>query len=460
MGIKRDTAHLERMNGGKWRVSVKVPDAARPVIGSARLKRSLGTDSLEEANRLKWPVVAEFQAKIAQALGRDPEGYLEGRALVYREQLARAAWEEDAPGDLGYSEGELVDLEIAQEAEALAGPPIGVGHDGMPIHDPAKAAQARRFMEIARGKVTPLRGPEGDFRGQKGTNWAPKTWGKFDLIMIKLEAWLRGKRGGAAVEAVDRKAAGDFLAETQRAMGWTAKTCNSYLSCLSTYWKWMEKRGLIEGNPWDRQRLETPRKAKEEEERPFTREEMRRLLGGDPPGYLGDLIRLAALTGARLGALVQLRVKDCQGDVFLFQPQKREPGVRRVPIHPDLRAIVARRCEGKPGDAWLFPEVPPAVNPKVARGDKAGKAYRRYAEGLGVVDNVPGTRRDRINFHSFRRWFITEAQEALTAGASGYTETTISEVVGHKVEGMTMGTYKGAASDAQRRACVEAVRLP
>lgn len=44
--------------------------------------------------------------------------------------------------------------------------------------------------------------------------------------------------------------------------------------------------------------------------------------------------------------------------------------------------------------------------------------------------------------------------------ARGFTAYTISEVVGHKVQGMTFGTYKGAALDDQRRACVEAVRLP
>jgi integrase len=75
--------------------------------------------------------------------------------------------------------------------------------------------------------------------------------------------------------------------------------------------------------------------------------------------YLGDLMRLAALTGARPGALVELRVKDCEDGVFLMPPQKSEPGARRVPIHSDLVALVARRCEGKVGDDWLFPEVPP-----------------------------------------------------------------------------------------------------
>ena len=463
MGAKLDKQYLEQMKGGKWRVTVKVPDAARDVIGRARLKRALGTDSLQEANRLKWPIVAEFQRQIAAALGKAPDPALDALALGYRAQLQGASEEEEAPDGRSYSQADLVDLEIAEEAEAMAGLPVGVNDQGQPIYDPAKMRSAERFMAIARGKRTPLRVPEDAFRKQKGANWQAKTWAKYDRVMILLEDWLEGRRGGASVEAVDRKAAGAFLADMQEGHGWTPKTVNGYLSCLRQYWKWMIKRGYAENSPWEGQQLETPRRAQENKERAFTTEEMRKLMGGDPVPYLGDLMRLAALTGARLGALVELRVRDCQDGVFLMPRQKSEQGARRVPIHSDLAALVARRCEGRAGDDWLFPEVPPVRPDESAskvRGDKAGKAFARYAEKVGVRDKVQGVRRSRVNFHSFRRWFITTAHEALAAGAVGFKETTISEVVGHKVEGMTFGVYKDAAPDVQLRACVEAVRLP
>lgn len=463
MGAKQDRRYLERMNGGKWRVTVKVPDAAREALGRSRLKQPLGTDSLQEANRLKWPIVAGFKALIAEALGKAPDPTVDALALDYRAQLQGASEGEEAPEWRNYSQADLVDSLIADEAEAMAGPPIGADSRGQPVYEPARVQRAERFMATARGKRTPLRVPEDAFRKQKGGNWQAKTWGKFDRVLALLEDWLEGRRGGASVEGVDRRAAGQFLADMQEAHGWTPQTVNGYLSCLRQYWKWMIKRGYVESSPWEGQQLETLRQPQGDKERAFTTEEMRKLMGGDPEPYLGDLMRLAALTGARLGALVELRVKDCQDGVFLMPRQKSEPGARRVPIHSDLVALVARRCEGRAGDDWLFPEVPPVgpdESPSKVRGDKAGKAFARYSGALGVVDKRPGVRRSLVNFHSFRRWFITEAQEALTAGASGYTETTISEVVGHKVQGMTMGVYKGAASDAQRRACVEAVRLP
>lgn len=462
MGAAKDTRYLERMKGGRWRVNVKVPADAYPVIGKRRLKEALGTDSLEEANRRKWAVVERFKAQIAAALGNAPDDAIDMLALSYREQWAAAP--DDAPGP-EYSPRDLVEMGIAAEAEALAGPPVGVDALGNPVHDPGREVRARRFAEIARGRLTPLRAPEASFRAQKGDNWEGKTWGKFDRIMGLLGPWLQQARGAAAVEVVDRKTAGEFVNAMMEAQGWQGATMNGYLSCLKQYWGWMEKRGYAPGNPWADQRVQKRRKRAAEGERPFTKAEMRKLLyGGTPEPYLADLMRIAALTGARLGAIVELRVGDCQGDVFTFPPMKQEPGARRVPVHPDLRGIVARRCSGKDPEAWLFPEVPPlgpTASPSARRGNKAGKAFARYAAKLGVRDEVAGARRSLVNFHSFRRWFVTEAERALTTGgAQGFTEVTIKEVVGHKVGDITFGTYKGAASDAQRRACVEAVRLP
>jgi len=57
------------------------------------------------------------------------------------------------------------------------------------------------------------------------------------------------------------------------------------------------------------------------------------------------------------------------------------------------------------------------------------------------------------NFHSFRRWFISKAEQA------GIDERIISDVVGHKRQSMT-GRYSAGASMEQMRACVEAVKLP
>lgn len=60
------------------------------------------------------------------------------------------------------------------------------------------------------------------------------------------------------------------------------------------------------------------------------------------------------------------------------------------------------------------------------------------------------SRQSRIDFHSFRRWLIAKARDALQNDARGFDQWTICEVVGHDKEaaalGMTMGRYAGKQS--------------
>jgi hypothetical protein len=75
---------------------------------------------------------------------------------------------------------------------------------------------------------------------------------------------------------------------------------------------------------------------------------------------------------------------------------------------------------------------------------------------LKVDDTREGKRRSLVNFHSLRRWFITQARHA------GHPVETIEDVVGHSKEkqSITFGVYTSGASEAQMRVCVEAVKLP
>jgi hypothetical protein len=73
---------------------------------------------------------------------------------------------------------------------------------------------------------------------------------------------------------------------------------------------------------------------------------------------------------------------------------------------------------------------------------------------VGVEEVVPGRRRSLVNFHSFRRYFITKAEQA------DQMEHIIAVVVGHKRTGMTLGRYSGGPLLEQAGRCVEAVRLP
>ena len=87
-------------------------------------------------------------------------------------------------------------------------------------------------------------------------------------------------------------------------------------------------------------------------------------------------------------------------------------------------------------------------------GERASNEFTEYRRSVGVEEVVPGRRRSLVNFHSFRRDFITKAEQA------DQMEHIIAVVVGRKRTGMTLGRYSGGPLLEQAGRCVEAVRLP
>lgn len=112
-----------------------------------------------------------------------------------------------------------------------------------------------------------------------------------------------------------------------------------------------------------------------------------------------------------------------------------------------------------PFDFNSFAQCPPTV-PRHELGtgpDRAGPigtAFTRYRRRLGIQEGTG--RRSKVNFHSFRRWFVTSA---VNAGQPGHM---VALVVGHAEgrRGMTLGRYWAGADDGALRGVVEAVRLP
>jgi integrase len=237
-------------------------------------------------------------------------------------------------------------------------------------------------------------------------------------------------------------------------------TKNKQLTLLSGYWKWLVAKGYTTDNPWRGQSFKAPKAQgaikPPKQERPFTADELQRLLAGPASVRLADAMRIGALSGMRIEEVCSLRVADCQNGVFNIRAAKTAAGVRQVPIHPDLVRIVARRCQGKQPDEFLIHELGPerADTALRARSDPLGKEFGRYRKTVKVDDMVPGQRRALTNFHSFRRWFVTAAEQA------GQPPWVIETVVGHKRTGMSLGTYSKGPSLEQLRACVEAVQLP
>ncbi|MFG1372181.1 tyrosine-type recombinase/integrase [Xanthobacter oligotrophicus] len=438
------------LKDGKWRVTVAVPRKLHGKLGT-RLKRPLNTDSLAVANRLKWPVVAEFKRQIEEA------GGTKGKDPLLDEALALAAYRRtvDNPAELAL----LADT-VAERAHEIAGQPVSEERDPdtgepVPVYDRKREGRARQYADIAAGRATPLDAHHAAYMAQQHTK--ARTQADDMRAIGFLKEWCEKERVPPVVEAITRRQATRFADGLGAVAGGRgAVTLNKYLGRLSRYWQWMEHREHVAANVWHGIKIAPPPTPHDELERAFTNDEMVALLSGPATPAMHDLMRIAALTGARLDAIVDLKVGDCADDLFVFKPQKKEPAPRAVPIHPALRAIVKRRTAGKKPEDDLFPEwpAPRKVGSLRERSFKASNAFTAYRREVGVDAVIPGKRRSLVNFHSFRRWFITQAERA------DVPESIIAVVVGHKREGMTLGRYSAGPLQEQARRCVEAVRLP
>ncbi|MER9231426.1 tyrosine-type recombinase/integrase [Mesorhizobium sp. M0622] len=271
---------------------------------------------------------------------------------------------------------------------------------------------------------------------------------------------------------INRRAVGRYVTAIIEPMD--RRTAKKHMTALRGYWDYLTLRGHVEGkvmggkavdSPWLGQTLPDNKRRVERGdrnsgERAFADEELPALLYGDYPEEVGaefrqqieDALRMSCLSGMRLAEVVTLWVEEVHDDVFDIQQGKTRSAARKVPMHPDLKKIVERRTKDKKPKEWLFHELAGERDP----GDTFGKRFNRYRKALKVDDVRDGKRRSAVNFHSARRWFITQARHA------GHAKETIKDIVGH-VPGekdITFGTYTKGASEEQNRACVEAVKLP
>jgi integrase len=445
---------LERRHETWWCVR-DVPPSLRALLGRKRLAQSLATHSLTQARTRRAYVLARWAAVFESARAGQkrewlvPQAELSGtgshivRALNWREDIAKAR-----RADAEANRGAIHDHERMESGTIIA----GLAEDEA---ESMPGAQGEEFLAVAFGAGQPLNHLVERWLAEQ--TYTVRTEAEHRLALKKLAEWLAAERHPALTDAITRKIAGAFVSALQDRQEIARKTINKHISSLSSYWRWLISKGHVEANPWASQTLskvpEHRRGQQDSRERAFTDAELATLLRGPVRQDVADMMAMAALTGARREELAQLRVQDVRDGAFHISWSKTRAGVRAVPIHADLAELVARRIEGKEPSAFLLEELQES-GADGARGNGVGKAFEYYRRRVGVDDAREGKRRSLVNFHSFRRWFITAAERA------GQPPHIIAAVVGHARQGMTLGTYSAGPSGEQHRACVAAVRLP
>jgi integrase len=431
--VPHKSDHLQ-LHGRQYRARVSIPADVRKAFGDkAFLIAPLGTSDLTEADRRKGEYVSRFKRQIAQA--RDT-----GEPILHDARMFRR-WEEEriAANPNDPEDDKAADAQLLEVSEIIA-----EEHGN-------EASQA--FYEIASGRATPLTEYFEEWIADRGFNEGSASHHRKAFAVIA--GWCKSARVKATLEAITNKVAWQFRDKCLHVRYPDPKTFNNYLWSYRSHWKWLARRARVEANPWlgmNDDGRSTRIRDQGARKRPFTDGEIRALLSGRPPEPLHDLMMVAALSGARINAICDLRVSDCKGACFTFRRAKQEPDDRRVPIHSDLKEIVSRRCAGKEPKEFLFHECPEATA-KRPRSAAASQAFTRYRRDLEVDERADWKRQSNVDFHSFRRWFTTRAEQA------GQLPHIIDAVTGHKRPGETLGRYSQGPSMKQLRECVEAVKL-
>ncbi len=454
-----DTQWLEKRRL-RWYAVLDVPAKARPALGKSRLVQSLKTDSLSTARLRRHAVLAGFHKLIDNAGKAPVADALQEEALSWREELARL--ETLPPGSGRVVEirdgatGERVEVEETQ-AETMRLVAMDraeeIAKEQAPRLGQQKAeALAGSWYEVATGRATPLEHHVDAWLAEGGRKGPviPATQRAYRRFLAALKAWCGQQGIPATIESINGRTASDFAAHLLLTKQ-ERSTANNTLHALSAYWAWLLKRHHVPptlGNPWHGQLLSIPQQREAGgDERPFTLEELARLLGGGADPTLLDGMTVAALSGLRVEEMHQLRLRDCTGGAFTVTKGKSKAALRSVPIHSDLVPIVARLSEGKGPADFLFP-----TSAKGWRADAMTSRFLTYRRRLEIDDRSAG-RRSLVNWHSFRRWFAT------AAGDAGQPLEIIGACLGHAPVNVTDRRYMGKGIDRLRE-CVEAVKLP
>jgi integrase len=451
-------SYLER-HGRRFRVVVTVPPSAWERVGKKKLRESLPPGiTLKQADALKGTIVSKLKATIRAAHKPRNVG-VTAEAMERRERYL-----DERPDVVTLDDGfDVVTPEadrIVERAEEIA---VQKGEDA-----------AIAFADLAFGRATPLTAYT-DRMFERG-RYSPAYRAQIVRALERLQDWCEQQGRRPTIESITATIAEEYVHQQFVRPKVHYRTANKDVTALSSYWKNAVNRFLgRRQNPWADAPLDKPKGnggGPAPVKRAFTPEEVVTLLRGLSLRRDWDASLIAALSGMRQEEIIELRVRDCANGLFDVREAKTAAGVRKVPVHPDLVEIVRRRCTKKQADAYLFDELPTSKeDDQRGRAAALSQSFTRERRRLGVDERIGEHRQSNIDFHSWRRWFIRAARDALNNGASGFDPWTIAAVVGHRTEdgklegvplplGMTMGRYAGAAEAAAKRACVEAVRLP
>jgi integrase len=346
--------YLTKQKGGhSWYVRIVVPARLRTAIGKSAYWVALGTRDRTEARRRSHAHVAAILAEL-RAAEVDRTFPIESIRSV--EQAAKDLTDAVRRGQLDPDAAEVNFDATVEEHMDLMRAKHGVDEEGDP-KVPARHTQAiydayRTFRGMA---VVRLSKQVDLYLSEVGSTVRAQTMEDKKRVYGAFQGWLKSDR---EVRSLTRREAGEYVSEVMMRQGKAPKTIRSELAQLSALWRWMLARGAVDANIWSLMSGTVPsstRGGTQVVRRPWMPEELLRFFKetdtGDP---IWSVAALSLYGGLRIEEACQLKVSDVKDGALHVHVAKSSAGVRAVPVHPVVQALV-KRLSTTSTDGYLIP---------------------------------------------------------------------------------------------------------
>lgn len=385
-----------RGEGTRWFFRMVTPvglkGAINPRTGrqyGGEIKHTLGTRHVVEARKRRDVLLGEIRLEEAEASGDQTESM--SRAISISRQYRSVDDEERS----------VLDLVLIGEAED--------------IEKKKGADYAGRWFEVATGQKTPLATAYERYVADRDGALSQST---LNNLKTAMREFLEYAGAEVSIEDVDRRMVAGFVTvhlpaqtSSRAPKGQGPATIRKKVTLLRPIWQWAMDRGLLEFShvtPWDRQApTEKQVRNAAKKRRTYEPEEMRSILKAAPSGTpLGDILRVALLSGVRLEEVASLTAEQLDGDGrgYRILDGKSENAHRYVPLVDEAFSVVAARVQRIGPSGALFPELPV----RASTGKRGGAVSQRFTR---LRRDVLGDQTDNeLSQHSFRHTWRTAAR--------------------------------------------------
>lgn len=405
-------SHIEK-RANLWYALLTVPKDVRDIIGKNKYVKSTETAERGEALNRSAVLVSMWRAEIKRARGKLPD--------------AKASFWDALRADFIAAQAKGTEDVMYDELERAVAT----------VNDPE---QASTHWKTVTGLLTPLAPLVADWKDS--LSLAQKTidqqhrdvsrmadhFGNLEaLVPLRVKAWTDHLlREGVTASTVERLSGG----------------CRSF-------WLYLIDAGKVPlgaANPFVGSLKLAKKKAKQTsvQRQSFSPEEIEGIFEearekGDHP--LASLIAFGAYTGARIEEICSLKLADFHNSAFHITDAKTEAGIRTVPLHPDLKALM-EELRGSSTDGYFIPST--SETKYEIRSDALSKRFGRLKTKRGFGKSFV--------FHSIRKTVATQLERA------GVTEGIAADILGHEKKTMSYGLYSTGSSMEQKLKAIANVR--